>query len=312
MKTKSIFALLPALLFSVSVFTSCDEEEDPIPEVMESYTEPTNVLILSDGIAYNWRHGKDTHYYYDRLFTLNEYNKMSADEITNTVVTGNIDDRNLPDPDNFACYYNLYPNQEYVYVTVSYDTNGNRGETVVTRFKTKSSTSQPVAEILGCEYYEDNSDNVYYGWEVEKNTYCKEYYTYAVASKDYFKTLEWALDNATAILAWAILDEIKYNPEEHGTRINELTNGSEKLFAAQLNDGVSYLTANPYYDKYLQIVTWGTDSYGELSGLLDCELYNLDNSAEAPMSRVAVDDAVAKTPKSVVVNRNDISVYRVK
>ena len=311
MKTKSIFALLPALLFGVSVFTSCGDDEEPGQEVMESYTEPTNVLILSDGIAYNWRHGKDTHYYYDKLFTLNEYNKMSAAEITNTVVTGKVDDRNLPDPDNFACYYNLYPNSEYVYVTVSYDTDGNRGETVVTRFKTKNSSSQPVADILGCDYYEDGAGNVYYGWEVEKNTYCKEYYTYAVASKDYFKTYAWAQENATAILAWAILDEIKYNPEEHGTRINELTNGSEKLFAAQLNDGISYLSANPYYDKYLQIVTWGTDSYGELSGLLDCAHYNL-SGAGAAVSRVAIDDAVAKTPKSVVVNRNDISVFRIK
>ena len=305
--------IMPILALCACSFMSCSEDVDNNNDSSDCFTRPTNVLILSDGIAYNWEHGENTRYFYDKLFTIEEYNKMSAAEITNIVVTGNVDDRTIPDPTNYACHYNLYPNREYVYVTVSYTMDGDRGETVTTRFRTKGSTSQPLAEITECSYYKDGYENTFYGWDVVKNTYCREYYTYAAASRDIFKTLYWASEGATAIYAWAILEEIKKNPQDHSTRINELTSGSEYFYAAQLNNGISYLPAILGYDKYLQIVTWGLDNAGDLSGMLDCRVYDLESSSSAPIARYKSDkEVVDGEPKSVVVNKNDIAVFRVK
>lgn len=313
MKKKFYSMIMPVLALSACFFVSCSEDVDNIEETSDCFTRPTNVLILSDGFAYNWEHGADTRYFYDKLFTIDEYNKMSAAEISNMVVTGNVDDRTTPDPNNYACHYNLQPNREYVYVTVSYTMDGERGEMVTTRFKTKNSSSQPLATVTGCSYYVDDYDNTFYGWDVEKNTYCSEYYTYAVASKDFFKTLYWASEGATAIYAWAILEEIKKNPSDHSTRINELTNGSEYFYAAQLNNGTSYLPAIVGYDKYLQIVTWGLDNSGELSGLLDCHLYDLEESSNSSkaLCRFNRNNADGE-PKSVIVNMNDLDIFRVK
>lgn len=314
MKKNYYSTIMPILALCACVFVSCGDDNDGIETPKECFTRPTNVLILSDGFAYNWEHGEDTRYFYDNLFTIEEYNKMSQAEISNEVVTGNVDDRTAPDASNYACYYNLKSNQEYVYVTVSYRMDGTKGEMITTHFKTKNSSSQPLAQVTECSLYNDNDGNTYYGWDVKKNTYCREYYTYAAASKDYFKTLYWASEGATAIYAWAILEEIKKNPSDHSTRINELTNGSEYFYAAQLNNGISYLPAILGYDKYLQIVTWGLDNDGELSGMLDCNLYNLEK-ASSSSSRVLCKsnrEIVDREPKSVIVNKKDIAVFRMK
>ncbi len=319
---KLVFSLImPVLACCSFLLVSCNLFGDGGDDDSSNcFTRPTNVLILSDGIAYNWEYGEDVHYFYDKMFTLSEYNKMSDDEIVAEVVTGIIDDRTTPDANNYGCYYHLQPNQEYVYVTVSYEKSGKVGETVVTHWRTKGVTSQPIAEIIDVDYYEDDV-TTYYGWDVKKNTYCKEYYTYAVASRDYFYTYYWAEEETTALYAWAIREEIKKNPEEHDTRINELSYGSEKLFASQVGDGVSYLPANPYYDNYLQIVTWGADKVGELSGVLHCLLFDLTDSNSvselreafnAKQSSAVKQSSTVKTPKSVVVNRNDIEVFRIR
>ncbi|MBQ2807868.1 MAG: hypothetical protein IJF06_02065 [Bacteroidaceae bacterium] len=316
MKTNFFSMIMPLLALSACLLVSCgdeDEIKDNVEKTYSCYTKPTNVLILSDGIAYNWEHGTDTRYFYDKLFTIDEYNKMSTAEISDKVATGNIEDRNVPDPNNYACHYNLYPDYEYVYVTVSYTMDGERGETVTTRFKTKSISAQPLAEIIDCAYYTDSNNGTYYGWNIVKNTYCKEYYTYAAACKDIFMTLSWAAKGATAIYAWAILEEIKKNPSDHSTNINELTNCSEYFYSAQLNNGISYLPAILGYENYLQIVTWGLSNSGDLSGVLDCKIYDLQSSSSTSIARCKYDKKVVDgKPESVIVNRNDLEVFRVK
>lgn len=282
----------------------------------DCFTQPANILLMSDGLAFNWQHGKNTHYYYWGIFSLEDYNKLSEEEIIKEVATGNVDDRVTPSQDNYACFYNLNARTQYMVVTVSYASNGKRGETVITPLTTKSSTSQPLASVYSVSYATDSNNNYYYAWDVEKNTYCNQYYTYAAASKDYFKTYYWQEKGANAILAWAIRDEIMNNAEDHDTRINNFSDGRESFIGAQVNDGTSYLAANIYTDNYFQVVTWGTDSRDELSGMLGGGYIDLtEDSSEAPKTRIK--PLLAKTnssegPKKVLVNRNDIEIFRIK
>lgn len=282
----------------------------------DCFTEPANILLMSDGLAFNWQHGKNTHYYYWGIFSLEDYNKLNEAEIIEKVATGNVDDRVTPDQDNYACFYNLNAKTQYMVVTISYATNGKRGEVVITPLTTKSSSSQPVAVVESVSYATDSNNNYYYAWDVEKNTYCNQYYTYAAASKDYFKTYYWLEEGAIAILAWAIREEILSDAESHNTRINSFSDGRETFIGAQVNNGTSYLAANVYTDTYFQVVTWGTDSRDELSGKLGGGIVDLsEDSSETSKARVKPLNAnthSSEGPKKVLVNRNDIEIFRIK
>lgn len=282
----------------------------------DCFTEPANILLMSDGLAFNWQHGKNTHYYYWGIFSLEDYNKLNEAEIIEKVATGNVDDRVTPDQDNYACFYNLNAKTQYMVVTISYATNGKRGEVVITPLTTKSNSSQPVAVVESVSYATDSNNNYYYAWDVEKNTYCNQYYTYAAASKDYFKTYYWQEEGAIAILAWAIREEILSDAESHNTRINSFSDGRETFIGAQVNNGTSYLAANVYTDTYFQVVTWGTDSRDELSGKLGGGIVDLsEDSSETSKARVKPLNAnthSSEGPKKVLVNRNDIEIFRIK
>ena len=282
----------------------------------DCFTEPANILLMSDGLAFNWQHGKNTHYYYWGIFSLEDYNKLNEAEIIEKVATGNVDDRVTPDQDNYACFYNLNAKTQYMVVTISYATNGKRGEVVITPLTTKSSSSQPVAVVESVSYATDSNNNYYYAWDVEKNTYCNQYYTYAAASKDYFKTYYWLEEGAIAILAWAIREEILSDAESHNTRINSFSDGRETFIGAQVNNGTSYLAANVYTDTYFQVVTWGTDSRDELSGKLGGGIVDLsEDSSETSKARVKPLNAnthSSEGPKKVLVNRNYIEIFRIK
>ena len=284
----------------------------------DCFTEPTNILLMTNALAFNWKHGKNTQYYYWGIFTLQEYNRLSEEEIIKEIATGNVDDRVTPDPDNYACFHGLTANSQYMVVTVSYATNGMRGEVVITPLTTKSSSSQPVAAVESVSYATDSNNNYYYAWDVKKNTYCKEYYTYAAASKNYFMTYYMMEEGASALLAWAIREEIMRDAEDHDTKINEFTGGEgrETFMGAQVNDGTSYLAANVYTDTYFQVVTWGTDSRDELSGKLGGGFIDLsEDSSETSKARVKPLNAnthSSEGPKKVLVNRNDIKIFRIK
>ena len=296
------------------------EAEKSITVVQEAgiaadcYAEPSNILIMSDGFAYNWKCGSNTRYYYDKIFTLADYNRLSEDEVIEIATEGGVSDRITPDLDNYQCWYHLGSNQQYIHVTVSYSVDGKSGEVVVTPITTKNESTQPEAVVESVAYAKDNDNNYYYAWDAKKNTYCNRYYTYVAASKDKFKTYTWIEEGAYAILAWAIREELKNNAEDHDTKINSMTNVREKFMAAKLNDGTSYYEANIYADNYFQVITWGTDDKDELSGLLGGGVIDLSDSSESNKKinfkrTEFVNESVA--PKKIIVNRNDIELIRV-
>ena len=129
-------------------------------------------------------------------------------------------------------------------------------------------------------------------------------------------TYYWQEKGANAILAWAIRDEIMNNAEDHDTRINQFSDGRESFIGAQVNDGTSYLAANIHTDTYFQVVTWGTDSRDELSGKLGGGYIDLsEDASETSKARIKplnINTHSSEGPKKVLVNRNDIKIFRIK
>ena len=76
------------------------------------------------------------------------------------------------------------------------------------------------------------------------------------------------------------------------------------------------MAANVYTDTYFQVVTWGTDSRDELSGKLGGGIVDLsEDSSETSKARVKPLNAnthSSEGPKKVLVNRNDIEIFRIK
>lgn len=285
------------------------------------YTEPTNILQMCDGLAFNWEFGPNTKYYYWELISQNDYSRMSQSEILKKVATGNVSDRCVPDNTDYACNYNLNANTQYVVVTVSYAEGDRQGEVVATPLSTKPTTNQPLAEINDMSYYTDNSNNYYYGWTSKKNTYCSQYYTYAAASTSLFWTYYLLDEGAYSMVAWLIKNEIQKNGEDHTTSINQgfayypFNNGRDQFYAAQVNDGTTYFSALPYSDKYFFVLTWGTGANGELSGKMDANWYEFTNTDSSSAKSGKLLKAVSKKakkegPKSINVNMKDFKLMR--
>lgn len=288
----------------------------------DCYVEPTNILLMSDGLAFNWDFGRNTKYYYWDIFSQSDYNKMSESEVLKKVVTGDVDDRLLPENDDYACTYDLKANTQYVIITVSFAEGDRQGDIVVTPLTTKSTTNQPEAAINDMSYYSDNSKNYYYGWNVKKNTYCREYYTYAAASPAYFWIYYLLEEGAYPMIAWLVKNEIQKDGEDHSTSMNDgitylpFNNGRDQFYAAQVENGTSYFSAFPYTDKYFCVFTWGTGSTGELSGVINAIWYDFTDDSSSAKSGKALKAVTPKTksgePKKLNINTKDIKLTRLK
>lgn len=284
----------------------------------ECYVEPTNILQLCDGLAFNWQFGRNVKYYYWDIFKQTEINKMSDNEIIKKLVTGEIEDRVVPDNDDYACFYNLNENTQYVVITVSYAEGDRQGEMVKTPLTTKSSKNQPEATINDMTYFTAQDNKVYYEWNVIKNTYCREYYTYAAASPEYFATLYYLVEGAYPMVAWAIKNEIQKNGEDHTTSINDgyiympFDNGRDKFWGAQVENGKTRFMAFPATDNYFCVLTWGTNSSGELSGLLNSVAYDLsDDGTEEKHQKLMSRRKSTGVPKKFMMNAKSLKLVRI-
>lgn len=289
----------------------------------DCYAEPSNVLQMSDGLAFNWEIGRNTKYYYWGCYEQSVYNKMSESEVLKNIVTGNVSDRVLPDNDGFACTYDLDANTQYVVITVSFAEGDRQGDLVVTPITTKPTSNQPEATINDVSYYTDNSNNYYYGWNIKKNTYCSQYYTYAAASPDNFWAYYRLAEGTGVLVAWALRTEIQKDGQDHTTSINNgyswlpFNNGRDQFYAAQVESGVtSDFRAFPNTDKYLLILTWGTNASGELSGVMNYEGYNFTSSSSSArkgeMLKANSHHKSSGTPKILNLNTQDFKFTRLK
>ena len=177
------------LLTVAGTFASCGGKDDsevnepeptptPGPDTSDCYTEPSKILLMSNGVAFNWNFGSDTKYFHWTFFSQEDYNSMSESEI---IATLKEQDAFEPDHDDFACIYSTspdvtIPNLSLVVVTLSYSSDNQQGELVVTPMTTKSDVDQPEATIDEVVYDKDKNGNDVYRCKITKNNFCKLYW----------------------------------------------------------------------------------------------------------------------------------------
>ena len=294
-----------------------DPPSNPTPD--EIYTEPTNILLMYNGLAFYCNYGADTQYFYWKSFTQEEYNKMTEAEVRNKVITGEKDDQHKVDYEMAYAVTNCKEKTQYVIVTVSYGKNDEEGEMTVTPMTTKSSIDQPVAEIDkdNVTIYGPYNNQYYYEWTAVRNTYCSKYYTYAAASSDWFYALSELDRDCDIFLALEMKNEISKNGERHSTNINTWGNwtfkGRDMMFAAQVESGASTLSASTT-DKYLLIVTWGASLSDELSGIFDWVYYwdFFSDSASARLRKVRGKNRVDESRKELSFDTRALKLERIK
>lgn len=143
-------------------------------------------------------------------------------------------------------------------------------------------------------------------------------------------------NSSFGLIAWPLRNEIRKDDSNHRTYINEETwrvwakadpsnadvynsySALERFYAKQLNDGTTTFSANPLSDNYVQIVIWGTNSSGDLSGVfgggyIDWSDTSTNGSrAATPLKSPKKPEANIGKLKYICGNINDINVIRIK
>lgn len=199
---------------------------------------PNDIVILSDGFAFDCSYGDNVAYYYAYRFTENAVERMTEDEIVALAVKNG--ERNTPSDGYVISWKNQSPNTEYVVYLVGYNAQGKRGELVKTDIKTKSDKNQPVAEISNVRYTSSK-----WSWKTTPNGYTSKYYMTLFTNTDSY-------DYTDAAIAWFFKKAMDETPDNYTPIIKEDT------WSADRNGS-----------KYIHIVTWAVNADNEFSGVID-------------------------------------------
>lgn len=186
------------------------------------------------------------------------------------------------------------PATNYVFVTVAYDRENNRGEVNTFPFVTKDAKeeNQPRVKVEPKKYtieeVHDSNNGPWYKWDTNTDGKGTFYLTYACASDRMVETMLehnnnfGTIDNTIGTrLAWNIFMESKKDNLESAREVSfnkDNSSGREKLFGKTRNNSTQWIEFRNT-DKYLQIVTWAfkDNDFNTYSGVLSSVLYHVDN-----------------------------------
>ena len=256
-------------------------------------------LIMSYGMACVVDYGNNTQYFYYKVYTDTEYNNVKGNDsqiVQDAIKSGSGWTRvNIPSSGGVEiCYDQCQPKTRYVFVSVSFASNGNHGDIFANDFMTKPKEEEPLATIKPngqvANEVHDGDTGPWYKWEVKKESgTCSKYYTYACASDTEFDMMKnhkgdfGQYDERDGVkVAWNIWLEHKGDQTTHTTTFNKGNSGGrEKLFRSYSEGATQWLTAKTT-DKYLQIVTWGVDENNNYSGIVYDVIYKVENGRLYP------------------------------
>lgn len=278
----------------MSVKQMPDYETNCYAHIMEN-----GQLIMSYGMACVVDYGNNTQYFYYKVYTDTEYNNVKGNDnqiVQDATKSGSGWTRvNIPSSGGVEiCYDQCQPKTRYVFVTVSFSSNGNHGDISANDFMTKPKEEEPLATIKPngqvANEVHDGDTGPWYKWEVKKESgTCSKYYTYACASDTEFDMMKnhrgdfGQYDERDGVkVAWNIWLEHKNDLTTHSTTFNKGNSGGrEKLFRSYSEGSTQWLTAKTS-DKYLQIVTWGVDENNNYSGIVYDVIYKVENGRLYP------------------------------
>lgn len=269
------------------------------PVADDNYARQTDAkLIMSYGMACAVEGGTGTAYFKYKIYTADVFRNYEGndDAIAQDATKSDWTRENIPS--NGAgveiVYNNCQPATDYVFVTVAYDREGNRGEINTYPFATKDAKedNQPRVSIdpqkNTVEEVHDTNNGPWYKWDTNVDGGGTFYITYACASDKLVETMQSHKDGYGQInnkigllLAWNIFMESKNDNLESAREVTfnkDNTSGREKLFGKAFNNKTQWIEYRNT-DKYLQIVTWafkGND-FSNPSGVVSDVLYHVDN-----------------------------------
>lgn len=273
-------------------------------------------LIMTYGMACVIEYGNNTQYFYYKIYTDTEFSNLKGNDnqiIQDLSKTGSSWTRvNIPSSGGVEiCYDQCQPKTRYVFVTVSFASNGSHGEIYANDFMTKPKEEEPLATIKPngqvVNEVHDGDTGPWYKWEVKKESgTCNKYYTYACASDTEFDMMKnhqgdfGQYDERDGVkVAWNIWLEHKNDQSTHTTAFNKgNAGGREKLFRSYSEGATQWLTAKSS-DKYLQIVTWGVDENNNYSGIVYDVIYKVENGRLYPIIDPDPDLMLEASPTSL-------------
>lgn len=258
--------------------------------VADCVVELTDVVILSDAIAFGSEYGSSVSYYYVGYLDKSEVGRMTDDEIIEVLDTKF--ERYTPS-DNWVLSFNdLESQHDYVVYTVAYDKNGKRGELIAKNIRTKSGVHQPFVSIENVSY-----DSSYWYWDTVIGAYSSKYYQWVMTGDN--TTDYWSKVNA--IVAWRFAYYMKKYPDSYGAILQ-----SDEWYRERKSS-----------ERYIQIVTWGADSSDNLAGVINNQKRYIKTTANGVLKSVGVSsESNVETSKVVAVKLNDlfdgVKTYRMK
>ena len=144
-----------------------------------AYVNPTNIITLYNGIAFDYEFGKNVSYYYRGYMEKSAVASMTDSEII-TVLEENFARYTQAD-DEVADFSGLDEGKVYMVYTVGYNKDGKRGKLTKTEITTKTQQSnEPMAWI-----YNPTTDGSNWYWTVEKSATCYSYYMISTGDYDF-------------------------------------------------------------------------------------------------------------------------------
>ena len=211
---------------------------------------PKNLVVLSDGCAFDCKFDDNVAYYYWNFYTQRNADRKTDSEILNEMLE---ETRLTPGDEVVQSVSGLAGSTDYVIYIVGFNKNGEHGDLVKTKLTTKKANNQPFAEITDVRY----NDELFL-WTTTPNGFVKHYYQFYITEPVYFSWSDPAI-------AWLFKKELeadsdKFPPYLQANTKTELRNGSNQFHLA----------------------TWAVDGEGNLSGLIDRFRATVSNSSSAP------------------------------
>lgn len=242
-----------------TIKVSQDTDLDP-----NAYVNPTNIITLYNGIAFDYEFGKNVAYYYRGYMEKSAVTSMTDAEVIMVLETSENFKRYTPVDDEVADFDGLDEGKAYMVYTVGYNKDGKRGKLTKTEISTKTQqNNEPMAWI-----YDPTTDGSYWYWAVEKSATCYSYYM--VSTDD----LDFAI-SSDVFQAWMI----DYYIRQGWT--SEYVNGGD-WYA-------------PKSGSLIAIMTWGLDKKENFASKID---WNLGMDSSSAPNRVQKQSKNAKADKN--------------
>lgn len=200
---------------------------------------PTNIVTLSDGVAFDYEYEGNVTYFYRKLYTPDLLERMTDIEIINDM-TSDIGDRLTPNDDYVTAISNIESLTDYVICTVGFDSDGRNGELVRTPVRTKNDANQAIAVISDVKY-----NDTYWMWTTTPNAYVTRYYQAFISNYDLY-------NDSDVMVAWYYHKDIQQNPEDN----EPIAQGGS--WRRERNGGTVF-----------HVVTWAVGADGSFSGVID-------------------------------------------